>query len=149
MYKTETHLTLLGLLFTFGNISKLRNLHAHLDTLCNHSIIKLKACLQKCKRSSSHKNFTLLGLLFAFGTISKFWNIHVHLHAKCNHSIIKSKACLQKCRRSSSHKGNIIIFDPFGPLVCIWNNFKIPKLSCESTRYMQPFYNKIKGKHFW
>ena len=96
MYKTETHLTLLGLLFTFGNISKLRNLHAHLHTICNHSIIKLKACLQKCKRSSSHK-------------------------------------------------GNTIFFYPFGPLVCIWNNFQIPKLSCASTRYMQPFYNKIKS----
>ena len=37
------------------------------------------------------------------------------------------------------------IFDLFGPLVCIWNNFKIPKLSCASTSYMQPFYNKIKS----
>ena len=71
MYKTETHLTLLGLLFTFGTISKFRNFHAHLHAICNNSIIKLKACLQKCRRNSSHKNFTLLCLLFAFGTISK------------------------------------------------------------------------------
>ena len=56
MYKTETHLTLLGLLFTFGTISKFRNFHAHLHAICNQSIIKLKACLQKCRRSSSHKN---------------------------------------------------------------------------------------------
>ena len=70
MNNTETYLTLLGLLFAFGTISKLRNLHAYLHAICNHSIIKLKACLQKCRRSSSHKNFTLLGLLFAFGTIS-------------------------------------------------------------------------------
>ena len=88
---------------------------------------------------------TLLGLLFAFGTILKLRNLHAHLHAICNHSIIKSKACLQKCRWSSSHKGNIIVFYPFGPLVCIWNNFQIPKLSCASTCYMQPFYNKIKS----
>jgi len=98
----------MGVLFTFGNISKLRNLHAHLHAICNHSIIKSKACLQKCRRSSRHKSIleylTLLGLLFAFGTISKFRNFHAHLQAICNHSIIKLKACLQKCRRSSRHK---------------------------------------------
>ena len=133
MYKTETHLTLLGLLFTFGNISKLRNLHAHLHTICNHSIIKLKACLQKCRSSSSHKNFTLLGLLFAFGTISKFRNFNAHLHAVCNHSIIKLQACLQKCRRSSSHKN-------------VWRtdrrtdggNDNIPELSFESAGINRP-----------
>ena len=33
----------------------------------------------------------------------------------------------------------------FRPLVYIWNNYQIPKLSCASTRNMQQFYNKIKS----
>ena len=57
----------------------------------------------------------------------------------------KIKCLPSKMSEEFTSQKYLRIFDPFGPLVCIWNNFKIPKLSCASTSYMQPFYNKIKS----